>query len=552
MKRLTSLITLILIALTSAMAQPIAVSQAAKSVFTLTTFKKDGSILASSHGAFISADGTAISPWKPFVGADHAVVIDNKGKRYDVSCIVGANELYDMAKFCVDGKTVGAAFAQKPATTTSQTWKVNYTVGKAAGKQMKIQKVETFMDKYPYYILSSQIEDTDLGCPLVDAAGNLLGLLQRSGDECHATAARFAADMQVSGLTATDPVLHQTSIRIALPDNEKDATVALMLAAQNDSARYMATINDFIKKFPLNPDGYITRAQVEQRYNHCAEAAKDMETAVDKSTNKDGAHFSYAKLIYNHELYKTSDKDYADWSLDKAIAETQNAYRINPQPLYKHLEAQIRYTKGEYKEACDMFLGLTSTALRNPELFYEAAQCKMQLKADDKEILQMLDSAVAICKTPASQGDAIYYIARATQLDKMGMYRKALQDYNKYDTLRLGRVNAQFFYTREQCAMKCRLYQQALDDINLALRLAPQEPLFYAEKANVQLRVAQYYEAIATATHCLSIDANNPDAYLILGLAQIQTGQKKEGKQSLEKAKELGNAQAQSFIDKFK
>ena len=61
MKRLTSLITLILIALTSAMAQPIAVSQAAKSVFTLTTFKKDGSILASSHGAFISADGTAIS-----------------------------------------------------------------------------------------------------------------------------------------------------------------------------------------------------------------------------------------------------------------------------------------------------------------------------------------------------------------------------------------------------------------------------------------------------------------------------------------------------------
>ena len=100
--------------------------------------------------------------------------------------------------------------------------------------------------------------------------------------------------------------------------------------------------------------------------------------------------------------------------------------------------------------------------------------------------------------------------------------------------------------------MKCRLYQQALDDINLALRLAPQEPLFYAEKANVQLRVAQYYEAIATATHCLSIDTNNPDAYLILGLAQIQTGQKKEGKQSLEKAKELGNAQAQSFIDKFK
>ena len=134
MKRLTSLITLILIALTSAMAQPIAVSQAAKSVFTLTTFKKDGSILASSHGAFISADGTAISPWKPFVGADHAVVIDNKGKRYDVSCIVGANELYDMAKFCVDGKTVGAAFAQKPAYDIISCQFVPHCTATATGK----------------------------------------------------------------------------------------------------------------------------------------------------------------------------------------------------------------------------------------------------------------------------------------------------------------------------------------------------------------------------------------------------------------------------------
>lgn len=550
MKRFSIILSFLFIIIASTWGQS-AVSNAAKSVFTLTTFKADGSILASSHGVFISGDGVGICPWKPFVGANHAVVIDNRGKKYEVSCIIGANELYDMAKIMVKGNTIGAAFAAKQATPGSVTWKVNYTVGKPAGKQMKVEKVEQFMNKYPYYIISNQIDDTDLGCPLVDAAGNLLGLLQKSGDKVSATGARLAADMQVSGLTATDPVLRQTAIRTALPDNEKDATVALMLAAQNDSARYMETINEFIQKFPLNPDGYTTRAQVEQKYNHFAEAAKDMNTAIEKSNPKDGAHFSYAKLIYQKELYK-SDIPYADWSLDKAIAETQTAYEINPQPLYKHLEAQIRYTKGEFQQACDMFLQLTKSTLRNPELFYEAAQCKMQLKADDKEILQMLDSAIAICKTPNTPSDAVYYIARASQLDKMGQYRKAMQDYNKYDTLRLGRVNAQFFYTREQCAMKCRLYQQALDDINLALRLAPQEPLFYAEKANVQLRVAQYYEAIATATSCLSIDPKNPDAYLILGLAQIQTGQKKEGQQSLLKAKELGNPQAQSFIDKFK
>ncbi len=551
MKHICTAIALLILSFLPALAQPIAVSTAAKSVFTLTTFKADGSIQASSHGVFISADGTAISPWKPFVGADHAVVIDNKGKKYDVDCIIGANELYDVAKFSVKGNTIRAAFAAKQATAGSQTWKVNYTVGKAEGKQMKIERVEQFMDKYPYYILATPIEDNDCGCPLVDAAGNLLGLLQKSGDDCHATGAGLAADLQVSGLTSTDPVLRQTSIRTALPDNEKDATIALMLAARNDSARYLETINEFIRKFPLNPDGYTTRAQVEQNFNRFAEAAKDMETAIEKATQKDGVHFSYAKLIYQKELYK-ADMAYPAWSLNKAIEETQTAYALNPQPLYKHLEAQIRYSKGEYPQAYDLFMDLTRTTFRNPELFYEAAQCKMQQKAEDQEILQLLDSAVATCQTPNTQADAVYYIARASQLDKMGEYRKALLDYNKYDTLRLGRVNAQFFYTREQCAMKCRLYQQALDDITLAIRLSPQEPLFYAEKANVQLRVGQYYEAIATASQCLSISSDNPDAYLILGLAQIQTGQKKEGKESLQKAKELGNAQAQSFIDKFK
>ena len=38
-------------------AQPAPVKQAAKSVFTLTTFRADGSLLASSHGVFIGNQG---------------------------------------------------------------------------------------------------------------------------------------------------------------------------------------------------------------------------------------------------------------------------------------------------------------------------------------------------------------------------------------------------------------------------------------------------------------------------------------------------------------
>ena len=79
-------------------AQPAAVKNAGKAVFTLTTFKADGSLLASSHGIFVGKNGEAISQLKPFEGAASAVVIDNSGKKMNVIRILGANDIYDVIK----------------------------------------------------------------------------------------------------------------------------------------------------------------------------------------------------------------------------------------------------------------------------------------------------------------------------------------------------------------------------------------------------------------------------------------------------------------------
>lgn len=553
MRKNIFLTTLLLFLCTAIMAQSTAVGAACKSVFTLTTFKADGSILSSSHGVFIGSDGTAISPWQPFAGAHHAVVIDSNGKRMDVDCMIGANELYDVAKFRVKGTRItSSAIATTDAKEGSKVWLASYSVGKSNLRQMKISKVEKFMDKYSYYILNGTIDETSAGCPLIDNNGNVLGLVQRSDNDTHATSARFIGDMKASGLTASDPVLRQTGIRPALPDTQNDALLSMILSAQTgDSAKHVATVEEFISKFPSAPDGYIYRAQYEVQADAFASAAQDMETAIAKAEKKDDAHFTYAKLIYNKELLK-GNIPYEPWTLDRAIEEADKAYAINPQPIYKHLKAQIAYTKGEYQSAYDQFMELTKTPLRNSELYFEAAQCKRRMQASDADILQLLDSAVVVSGQTPTVSAAAYFLARATQLDNMGEYRKALADYNKYDTLCLGRVSADFLYAREQCEVKCRLFKQALDDITLATRLAPQEPLYLAEKANLQLRVGQYYEAIATATSCIDLAPDFASAHLVLGLAQIQTGQKTQGLQSLQKAKDLGDEQAQNFIDRFK
>ena len=46
-------------------AQPTAVKNAAKGVFSLTTFRADGSLLDTSHGIFVSETGEAVSNLKP-------------------------------------------------------------------------------------------------------------------------------------------------------------------------------------------------------------------------------------------------------------------------------------------------------------------------------------------------------------------------------------------------------------------------------------------------------------------------------------------------------
>ena len=67
----------------------------------------------------------------------------------------------------------------------------------------------------------------------------------------------------------------------------------------------------------------------------------------------------------------------------------------------------------------------------------------------------------------------------------------------------------------------------------------------------MELRVGKTDEAIATAQQSIRISPDNSDGYLILGLAQCLKGQKEEGLKNLNKAKELGNSQAQSLIDKY-
>ena len=537
-----------------AMAQPSWVKKATKSVFTLKTFAEDGSLIGSSNGFFTSANGDAVSNYTPFKGAAKAVVIDATGKELPVVSIVGVNDMYDVVKFRVSGKTQPLIISSTQTPVGSQVWLLPYHEIKNV-PEGTIRKAEAFQNEYDYYTVALAMPVNTVSTPLINQAGEVIGLMQQPASDkdtlSYAVSARFADSLKISGFGMNEATLMETKIKKELPDDMKEAVLALYMASsRQDSAAYVNLIEDFIQKFPNAPEGFMYRAQVKASDGDFATAERNMELAIKYSLQKDDAHYNYARMIYNHEIFQ-ADKPYANWSLDKALEEIRLANTLNPQPTYRQMEANILFGQKKYNEAYDIYNQLTSTNLKGAELFYSAARCKEMLK-DSTAMLALLDSAMNCFSKPYLKDAAPYLWARAQARAQAKKYREAVSDMNDYEELMKASINDNFYYIRHQAEVDGRLYQQALNDITRAIVMNPKETFYYGEKASLEIRVGLYDNAIATAKECLVVDPNDSDGYMFLGVAQCLKGNKKEGIPNLQKAKDLGNLQADKLIEKYK
>ena len=553
MKRLYILTSLLMLAV-CVMAQPDWAKKASKSVFTLKTFAADGTLIASTNGFFVRDNGEAVSCFSPFKGASRAVVIDASGKEIPVALILGANETYDVVKFQVaKTKVQPLALAGKSAAKDEAVWLLPYRETKRV-PQGTVQKTETFNGNYAYYTLELTMPDNSVGTPLLNANGEVIGLMQQPnavGDaKSFAVSALFADSLKVNGLSINDPVLRSTQIKKALPDDLNQAQLTLYMGGSlQDSLAYVTLIEDFIAKFPKEPDGYTYRAQMLADGHHFAEADRDMQKALKVAEKPDEVHYSYSRLILQKMVYST-DTLYKAWTFDRAFDEAAEAYRLNAQPTYRQQQAFVRYVQQNYAEAYDIYESLFQSSLRSADLFYSASLCKQQLK-DSTAQLALLDSCVAQFSRPYLKDVAPYLLSRAQLLMDLGRHRQAVSDLNDYEEVMKAQVNSNFYYMRFRVETEGRLFQQALNDIEKAITMTPQSDLYYAEKASLQIRVGLYDEAVETAKTCIQLAPEHSDGYLFLGLAQCLKDQKAEGVKNLQKAKELGDAQADELIEKY-
>lgn len=545
------LLVLLVFSQSSIKAQPAAVKNATKSVFTLTAYAVDGSVTATSGGVFIGADGEAIGLLSPFIGAARVDVTDYKGNRMDVTRIIGINEIYDVARFRVDGRTTPAAVASGGEKVGSSLWLV--TNGDRQQQSASVSSVETFMNRYSYYILAPGLPSSGAAYPLVNDAGEVVGLMQPSTNSgnTHATDASFIAGLRMNALTFSTPVMQRINIPAALPTEQTQAQVMLMLTEQGtDTLKHEAAIVDFIEYFPTLTDGYMAHARLFSARGQYKEADKVMTTAIKNVTDKADAHFCYARLIYNK--LTTDARPYETWTLDRALDEVEQALNISPQPMYSHLKAQILYSKTDYQAAYDIFTQLMGDSEFSPsELLFEAAQCRQMLGAADDELLALLDSAVNLTDTTRMNDAAPFFLMRGDVYNRMERYREAALDYTRYAVLVPQLTTPEFYYVKAQTETNGKLYQQAIADLARAAVLAPREPLYVAELSSLYLRVGEAEYALKTAERCIAIAPEYSTGHVLHGLALIRNGRIDEGLAALTKARDMGDEQAQPLIDKY-
>ena len=566
MKKILILPLLLFFLMQGSMAQtPKWVEKAKRAVFSVVTYDKNDKMLNTGNGFFVSEDGLALSDYTLFKGAERAVVITSEGKQMPVSLILGANDMYDVIKFrvAITEKKVPALIVAKTAPAVgADAWMLPYSTQKSiACVTGKVKEVSKVAGEYHYYTLGMQMKDKMVSCPVMNAEGQVFGIVQKSSGidtvtTCYAAGAAFAMAQKISALSLGDAALKKIGIRKGLPETEDQALVYLFMASSSLSGDdYEKLLDDFIRQFPANADGYLRRA------NYYAAKGKDDQAWYDKAVadfnqalkvaqKKDDVYYNIGKLIYAYQLSKP-EKTYKDWTYDTALQNVRQAIAIDPLPIYIQMEGDILFAQQDYAGALAAYEKVNASNIASPATFFSAAKTKELAKGDPKEVVALMDSCIARCPQPITADFAPYLLERAQMNMNAGQPRNAMLDYDAYHTAVKGEVNDVFYYYREQAALKARQFQRALDDIVKAIEMNPTDLTYQAEHAVVNLRVGRYEEAIQILNNILKADPKYAEAYRLLGLCQIQLKKTDEACGNFKKAKELGDPNVDELITKY-
>ena len=538
-----------------------------KAVVLITTFDAQGKVLHTTHGYFAQPEGRVVTSYTPFKGAVRAEAVDWKGRRLPITRIIGASSNYDLlvaATERLDKKTPTLAAASTPTERGTRGLQQTYysTAKKALPEATAIATVES-VDGFPYYTLTTPNEEKYIGCPVVNAEGKVVGVVQKNFIKDAITAcaidASAADSLNISGLSVFNTDLNAVGIPKLLPQNDENAAYTYLYMfsrSSQDSVLVQTAFDDFRQLYPNNTIVLGDLATFYALRGNYARADEVLRQGIAKADNNLAALYDVQSALMYAKATAAGEDRYPAWTLETALAAAQNAYKANPSPTYQLQQGVVLYALKRDEEALKQFAAVNACPLASSRSFLYAANTLARSGGDRAAVVALLDSALNHCAQPYTQEAIAPLNARAKYLMEMGEYRRAVGDYNDYEKI-LGRDNLTpyFYYLRSQAEVQSRMYQQALDDLETAISLAAttdEKDDYKIEKGLLYVQVAMFDEAIAAANEVLAHAPDHLDAHKVLGVAYGEKKQKALARQHLQKAASQGDENAKALLEKYK
>lgn len=550
-------------------------AKALKSLVSIHCYNQQNEPLRSGTGVCVDNEGTVIAPYEVMKDAYSAQVEDKEGKTWKVTHILGANDTYNVVKLRTEAIHTPPLHLASSTTAGigSRVYALLFTNHTPTTcPSTTVEKKEIIAENYAYYTLSAAFKAEYTGDMLMSEDGLLLGIVQSPmNGHSYAIDAAFANSLTVDALQSKASTLALKSIHIhkGIPSNREEALVYLFFqshSADNDS--YMDMLNQFIAQWPDCAEGYYRRATPELDMLQFDNADSDLQTYLRLAADKMTAHANIAQTIQTKLLYQ-ADKPYEKWTYELALSHNAEAQKLANEQLkaaqtdstrevaqakileYRLQQAQILTAKGDDRAALAIYDEVNASPYRAPATLFAASMAHDAMGDSADICLSLMDSALALMPHPLSSEASNYVLRRGQLLARMGKFRAAVGEYNRYDTLLNHQMSDKFYYDRAMLEQQGRMYQQALNDLDHAIQLQPSQALYHVEKSALLLRVNLLEECIAAADQSIALSPELYDAYRIKGYALIQKGDKQGARQNLEQAVSLGDTQAQELIDQF-
>lgn len=128
-------------------------------------------------------------------------------------------------------------------------------------------------------------------------------------------------------------------------------------------------------------------------------------------------------------------------------------------------------------------------------------------------------------------------------------YKGAIKDYDK--AIKADKNNKDAYYNRGTCALALKDFKSAMTDFNKTIELDPKFVKAYYSRATVFVSQEKYVEALPDLDKTIELDLSTPNVLTLRGQIRAQTGDKKGACEDFNKAKEIGDKQADKYINQF-